>query len=150
MIPNRIAAEYLNILNELTTMLGKSGTVITVLRYDMQLNGNYKQVLRRVRKSVDNRIVVVGSSETMPEFLNQAQQVGIINEDYKYIIGNLDFHSFDLEEYKYSEANITGLRLFSPEKMAVKELLMKLGYPTDQDEFRNGMHYLLCFKIEGI
>ncbi|KAH8292071.1 hypothetical protein KR054_004432 [Drosophila jambulina] len=132
------SAEYLNILNELTTMFGMNGPVVTVLRYDMQLNGNYKQVLRRVRKSVDNRIVVVGSSETMPEFLNQAQQVGIINEDYKYIIGNLDFHSFDLEEYKYSEANITGLRLFSPEKLAVKELLMKLGYPTDQDEFRNG------------
>ncbi|XP_043065157.1 uncharacterized protein LOC108093341 [Drosophila ficusphila] len=132
------SADYLNILNELTTLFKTNGPVVTVLRYDMELNGNYKPVLRRVRKSMDNRIVVVGSSETMPEFLNQAQQVGIINEDYNYIIGNLDFHSFDLEEYKYSEANITGLRLFSPEKMAVKELLMKLGYPTDQDEFRNG------------
>ncbi|KAH8381769.1 hypothetical protein KR009_000049 [Drosophila setifemur] len=132
------SAEYLNILQEMSKMFGMNGPVITVLRYDMQMNGNYKQVLRRVRKSVDNRIVVVGSSETMPEFLNQAQQVGIINEDYKYIIGNLDFHSFDLEEYKYSEANITALRMFSPEKMAVKELLTKMGFPTDQDEFRNG------------
>ncbi|KRF99742.1 uncharacterized protein Dwil_GK22709 [Drosophila willistoni] len=132
------SADYLNILNELTTLFGMNGPVITVLRYDMQLDGNYKQILRRVRKSSDNQIVVVGSSDTMPDFLNQAQQVGIFTEDYNYIIGNLDFHSFDLEEYKYSEANITAFRLFSPEKMAIKELLTKLGYSNDQDEFRNG------------
>lgn len=48
-----------------------NGPIVTVLRYDMQLNGNYKPILRRVRKSLDNRIVVVGSTETMPEFLNQ-------------------------------------------------------------------------------
>ncbi|XP_017844827.1 glutamate receptor ionotropic, kainate 2 [Drosophila busckii] len=132
------SAEYLSILNELNNLFGTNGPVVTVLRYDMQLNGNYKPVLRRVRKSKDNRIVVVGSTETIPEFLNQAQQVGIINEDYSYIIGNLDFHSFDLEEYKYSEANITSLRLFSPDRMAVKEVLQKLGYNVDQEEFRNG------------
>ncbi|XP_034489026.1 glutamate receptor ionotropic, kainate 2 [Drosophila innubila] len=132
------SAEYLSILNELNSLFGINGPIVTVLRYDMELNGNYKPVLRRVRKSQDNRIVVVGSTETMPEFLNQAQQVGIINEDYSYIIGNLDFHSFDLEEYKYSEANITSLRLFSPEKMAVKELMQKVGYNIEQDEHRNG------------
>lgn len=48
-----------------------NGPIVTVLRYDMDLNGNYKPILRRVRKSLDNRIVVVGSTETMPEFLNQ-------------------------------------------------------------------------------
>jgi len=48
-----------------------NGPIVTVLRYDMQLNGNYKTILRRIRKSLDNRIVVVGSTETMPEFLNQ-------------------------------------------------------------------------------
>ncbi|EDW67686.1 uncharacterized protein Dvir_GJ24289 [Drosophila virilis] len=132
------SAEYLSILNELNSLFGMNGPIVTVLRYDMQLNGNYKPVLRRVRKSIDNRIVVVGSTETVPEFLNQAQQVGIINEDYSYIIGNLDFHAFDLEEYKYSEANITSLRMFSPEKMAVKELMQKMGYNNDPDDFRNG------------
>ncbi|KAH8409835.1 hypothetical protein KR222_009321, partial [Zaprionus bogoriensis] len=132
------SAEYLSILNELNSLFGMNGPIVTVLRYDMQLNGNYKPILRRVRKSQDNRIVVVGSTDTIPEFLNQAQQVGIINEDYNFIIGNLDFHSFDLEEYKYSEANITSLRLFSPEKMAVKELLEKIGYGNEQEDFRNG------------
>lgn len=67
------SAEYLNILNTLMTQYGANGPVITVLRYDLNLNGNYKTVLRKVRKSVDNRIVVVGSTETMPEFLKQVR-----------------------------------------------------------------------------
>ncbi|XP_037891865.1 glutamate receptor ionotropic, kainate 2-like isoform X1 [Glossina fuscipes] len=132
------STEYLNILNTIMALYGPNGPIITVLRYDINLNGNFKSVLRRIRKSIDNYIVVVGSSETMPEFLRQAQQVGIINEDYKYIIGNLDFHSFDLDEYKYSEANITSLRMFSPEKLRVKELMLKLGYMYALDEFQNG------------
>lgn len=58
-------------MNELNSLFGMNGPIVTVLRYDMDLNGNYKPILRRVRKSLDNRIVVVGSTETMPEFLNQ-------------------------------------------------------------------------------
>lgn len=65
------SAEYLNILNVLMAQYGANGPVITVLRYDLNLNGNYKTVLRKVRKSVDNRVVVVGATETMPEFLKQ-------------------------------------------------------------------------------
>lgn len=68
------SAEYLSILNELNSLFGMNGPIVTVLRYDMQLNGNYKPILRRVRKSLDNRIVVVGSTETMPEFLNQVKR----------------------------------------------------------------------------
>lgn len=67
------SAEYLNILNGLMTQYGSNGPVITVLRYDLNLNGNYKTVLRKVRKSVDNRIVVVGSTETMAEFFKQVE-----------------------------------------------------------------------------
>lgn len=63
----------------------------------------------------------------------QAQQVGIMNEDYTYIIGNLDFHTFDLEEYKYSEANITGFRLFSTEKPEIQNLMLELDF-IDQIE----------------
>ncbi|XP_037952782.1 glutamate receptor ionotropic, kainate 2-like [Teleopsis dalmanni] len=74
----------------------------------------------------------------MEEFLKQAQQVGIINESYNYIIGNLDFHSFDLEEYKYSEANITSFRMFSPEQPNMQNLLNSIDYTDVEEIFRNG------------
>ncbi|XP_054091991.1 glutamate receptor ionotropic, kainate 2 isoform X3 [Zeugodacus cucurbitae] len=132
------SVEYLNILNGLQSLYGNNSTTITVLRYDIEMNNNYKSVLRRVKKSGDNCIVVTGSSDTMPEFLKQAQQVGIINKDYKYIIANLDFHAFDLEEYKYTEANITSFRLFSPEQKAVQEILEKMGQKSSSENLRNG------------
>ena len=81
----------------------------------------------------------------MPLFL-QAQQVGIINEDYRYIVVNLDFHSFDLEEFKYSEANITSFRMFSPEKPQVKELMENLGYTFMDEGFQNGLFIQILKK----
>lgn len=74
-----------------------------------------------------------------------------MNEDYKYIIGNLDFHTFDLEEYKYSEANITGMRMFSAEQSEVRNLMLNLGYfdeTTENEIIRNGKIFnLLCIEI---
>ncbi|XP_017471392.1 PREDICTED: glutamate receptor ionotropic, kainate 2 [Rhagoletis zephyria] len=132
------SVEYLDILNGILAFYGNNGPTITVLRYDMELNGNYKTGLMRVRKSGDSRIVVAGSSDTMPEFLRQAQQVGIINEDYKYIIANLDFQAFDLDQFKYTEANITSFRVFSPEQYAVQEIMEKMGYDSTPENLRNG------------
>ncbi|EDW96161.1 uncharacterized protein Dyak_GE25051 [Drosophila yakuba] len=128
------SAEYLNILDHLMTRYGTKGPVIKVMRYDLNLNGNYKSVLRRIRKSEDSRIVVVGSTGGVAELLRQAQQVGIMNEDYTYIIGNLNLHTFDLEEYKYSEANITGIRMFSPDQEEVRDLMEKLHQELGESE----------------
>lgn len=47
------------------------GPVINVLRYDLNLNGNFKAILRRVRKSEDGHIVVVGSTPSVAELLRQ-------------------------------------------------------------------------------
>lgn len=132
-----LAAEYLTILDHLMTLYGIKGPVIKVMRYDLNLNGNYKAVLRRVRKSEDNRIVVVGSTEGVAELLRQAQQVGIMNEDYTYLVGNLDLHTYELEEYKYSEANITGIRMFDPDKKEVRDLIETLQHELGESEPTN-------------
>lgn len=46
----------------------------------------------------------------------------------------MDFHTFDLEEYKYSEANITGFRLFSAEQPEVQNLMLGLGFIDDIEQ----------------
>ena len=70
-IDNIIVADFLHILNGLMDYYIAGGPVISVMRCDLQLNGNYKAVLRRVRKSVDSRIVVVGSTASVAELLKQ-------------------------------------------------------------------------------
>lgn len=89
----------------------------------------------------------------------QAQQIGIFTEDFKFIFANLDFHSFDLEEFKYSEANITSFRMFSPENPQVKEIMQRMGYYKDfaneedprlqkyeKEKVQNGMFNEICHK----
>ncbi|XP_034489043.1 glutamate receptor ionotropic, kainate 2, partial [Drosophila innubila] len=128
------SSEYLTILDHLVTLYGTKSPVIKVMRYDLNLNGNYKSVLRRIRKSEDSRIVVVGSTEGVAELLRQAQQVGIMNEDYTYLVGNLDLHTYELEEYKYSEVNITGIRMFDPDKKEVRDLIDTLNHELGEIE----------------
>lgn len=128
------SSEYLTILDHLVTLYGTKSPVIKVMRYDLNLNGNYKSVLRRIRKSDDSRIVVVGSTEGVAEYLRQAQQVGIMNEDYTYLVGNLDLHTYEMEEYKYSEVNITGIRMFDPDKKEVRDLIDTLNHELGESE----------------
>ncbi|XP_017849652.1 glutamate receptor ionotropic, kainate 2 isoform X2 [Drosophila busckii] len=129
------SAEYLVTVNELLRMYGTAGPTITLRRYDLDLNGNYRNVLRRIRNAEDDSFVVVGSLETLPELFKQAQQVGLLTSDYRYIIANLDWHTMDLEPYQHADVNITGLRLVSPESEQVLEVAKALY--ESEEPFQN-------------
>ncbi|KAH8358943.1 hypothetical protein KR093_003431, partial [Drosophila rubida] len=129
------SGEYLTTVNELLQMYGTTGPAITLRRYDLDLNGNYRNVLRRIRNAEDDSFVVVGSMETLPEFFKQAQQVGLLTSDYRYIIGNLDWHTMDLEPYQHADANITGLRIVSPQSEQVLEVAKALF--ASEEPFQN-------------
>ncbi|XP_055907336.1 glutamate receptor ionotropic, kainate 2-like isoform X2 [Eupeodes corollae] len=128
--------EYLSIVNELLKLYGTNGPVVTLRRYELDINGDYRNVLRRVKKSDDFSIVVVGSIETLPELLSQLLQVGIMNDEYRYVIGNLDLQTIDLEPYQYGDVNITGFRLVSPENQRVMEILKSLD-GNEEASFQN-------------
>lgn len=49
------------------------------------------------------------SSENLNEILDQAQQVGLMMNDYSYIILNLDFQTIDIGSLQFSNTNITGV-----------------------------------------
>lgn len=55
---------------------------------------------------------------------------------YRYIIGNLDFQTIDLEPYQHGDTNITGIRLVSPEAENVQEVA-KVLYESEEP-FQNG------------
>ncbi|XP_030558727.1 glutamate receptor ionotropic, kainate 2 isoform X1 [Drosophila novamexicana] len=129
------SGEYLVTVNELLQMYGTAGPTITLRRYDLDLNGNYRNVLRRIRNSEDDSFVVVGSMETLPELFKQAQQTGLLTSDYRYIIGNLDWHTMDLEPYQHADSNITGLRFVSPENGQVLEVAKALY--ESEEPFQN-------------
>lgn len=44
----------------------------------------------------------------LSQFLQQAQQIGIMSDDHSYIIMNPDLQTIDIEPYKHGGSNITG------------------------------------------
>ena len=102
-------------LSELLEMYDPKGYTITVRQLDLNTTAGYYPVLRRVKLSEDNNFILACSIESLPEILKQAQQVGILVDHYQVIITSLDLHIIDLEPYRYSGVNITGIRLYDPE-----------------------------------
>uniref|UniRef100_A0A1B0AWL5 Ionotropic glutamate receptor C-terminal domain-containing protein n=1 Tax=Glossina palpalis gambiensis TaxID=67801 RepID=A0A1B0AWL5_9MUSC len=137
--------EYLPVVNDLLQMYGPAGPTIVVRRYELDLNGDYRNVLRRIRNSGETSFIVVGSIETLPELLKQAQQVGLMTGAYRYIISDLDLQTLDLEPYQHSDANITGIRLISPENELVLEVAKALY--EEEDPYVNGK-FIVTDKIK--
>ncbi|XP_022900361.2 glutamate receptor ionotropic, kainate 2-like [Onthophagus taurus] len=76
---------------------------------------NYRASLKEVWKSDHINFVLDCRIDNLETILEQAQQIGLITKTYSFIITNLDFHTIDLEPFKYSEAKITGVRMLNPE-----------------------------------
>lgn len=95
----------------------------------------------------ERQIVLDCSVETLVTILKQAQQVGLITSTYSFFVTSLvsatritsfdinldsslkqDLHTVDLEDYKYSGTNITGLRLVDINK--IKGANLTKGYST--------------------
>lgn len=101
---------------------------VTVRRINSGLtDNNYRSVLRRVRLSEDRHIVLECSVDTLPEVLKQAQQVGLLTDQHQFIITSLDMHTIDLEPFQYSGANITGIRMVSPDNPVVARVAQTLA-----------------------
>lgn len=132
------SGDYLGIVTELISLYADGGPVMNIRKYDLQINDNFRSILRKIRKSEDNCVLIIGSAQSTYTVLKQAQEVGILTEAYKYIIGNLDFQSIDFDSFRYSEANITGIRMFSPENEKVQELI---SYLFEEEELQGNGKY---------
>lgn len=83
-------------------------TFKTVLR-QLDKNGDYKPVLKELKKSGASYFIVDCSIDILKDVLIQIQQIGLMNEKYSFFVINLDLHTLDLVSFQYSDANITGV-----------------------------------------
>ncbi|KAJ9588777.1 hypothetical protein L9F63_017936 [Diploptera punctata] len=130
-------------LNNLIRMYEKYGLndkknehTITIRQLDPLQN--HRQILREIKRSGDNNIVLDCSVEFLPEVLKQAQQVGLMTSEQNFIITSMDLHTIDIEPYQYGGTNVTGFRMVDPDsevvQMAVRrwqDLEMKRGKALD-------------------
>ncbi|XP_057367560.1 glutamate receptor ionotropic, kainate 2-like [Daphnia carinata] len=83
---------------------------------------NFRPFLKEIHTKGERHIMLDCSAETLAIVLKQAQQVGLITSSYSFFITSLDLHTLDLEDYKYSGTNITGLRLVDLNKIKAANL----------------------------
>ncbi|XP_069972392.1 glutamate receptor ionotropic, kainate 2-like isoform X1 [Penaeus vannamei] len=96
------------------TLLREGSFSVTV----RQLEGeDFRPLLKEIRRAQQKRIVLDVHSSLIYTVLKQAAQIGLMGEYYNYFITSLDFNQVDLEEFKYSGTNITGIQLIDPKKL---------------------------------
>ena len=83
----------------------------------------YRDVLREVHKSKSFMLVLDCSKDVIEEVLTQAQQIGMVSEDYYYLLTSLDAHTVDLSSFKYGGTNFTAFRMIDTNKMEVKSVI---------------------------
>ncbi|XP_046984816.1 glutamate receptor ionotropic, kainate 2-like isoform X1 [Schistocerca americana] len=96
-------------LSYVLKMYGPKDFTVTVRH--LNDSSNYRHVLRRVKRSGEINFILDCSIETLPEIMKQAQQVGLMTDEYNFIITTMDVHTIDLEPYQHGGTNITGFQL---------------------------------------
>nr|XP_022295209.1 glutamate receptor ionotropic, kainate 2-like [Crassostrea virginica] len=83
------------------------------------------------------RVVLDCKTSSIVPILQKALQCNALTENFHYFLTNLDLHMVDLELFKYSGANITGVSLIDINSRAVAEVKSKLSssFPDNRDQY---------------
>uniref|UniRef100_A0A4D5R939 Glutamate receptor ionotropic, kainate 2 n=1 Tax=Scolopendra viridis TaxID=118503 RepID=A0A4D5R939_SCOVI len=87
---------------------------ITFTSIQLDPKGDYKPQLKYIKELGNNKILLDCSMKKVVDFLNQANEVMMINEFYDYFIVNLDFYGLDLRHFINKAVNISGFRIVNP------------------------------------
>ena len=83
---------------------------ITLRQLDL-VTDDYRPLLKELKKSGETRIVLDCDFEKVQDILRQADEIGLVNDYYAYLITNLDVERLELAPYKYNNVNVTGYRI---------------------------------------
>lgn len=97
-----------------------TGYTVTIRRL---IGPNYRNILRAVKLSGEENIIIDCSIEILTSVLEQSLQVGLLSEKFNLIITSLDLQTINYEPFQYSGMNITVLRLIDPDSLAVQSII---------------------------
>ncbi|CAH0553020.1 unnamed protein product [Brassicogethes aeneus] len=87
---------------------------VLIRKLETDINGSYHISLMNAKKTGETNFIIECSINVLDSVLKQAQQVGMMTDNYHFIIANLDMHTIDISPYQYAGTNITGLRIVNP------------------------------------
>ena len=96
---------------EKTANIGPLDQFRLVVKQLKKTENGYRDILKEVYLSESNLIVLDCERKILEDVLKQCQQVGLISQDYYFLLTSLDGHTVDLEDFKYGGTNITAFRM---------------------------------------
>ncbi|XP_055345947.1 glutamate receptor ionotropic, kainate 3-like isoform X2 [Paramacrobiotus metropolitanus] len=75
------------------------------------IGSDYRSVLRELRNSGENRIILDCATSSLARILRHAQQLKLLTRDYQYLLTTLDIHTINLSSFVYDHAKITSFQL---------------------------------------
>ena len=85
-------------------------------------------MLKEMKKMIERNIVLDCSPENVALVLEQARQVGLLSLAYSYLITTPNVHMVNMEPFKFSGANITGIQLVEPHRSQVVDIVADWVY----------------------
>ncbi|XP_059097644.1 glutamate receptor ionotropic, kainate 2-like isoform X2 [Tigriopus californicus] len=104
---------------------GNSFRIITKKLIHHEIKG-YREILREVYASKATNIILDCERESIPEILKQAQQVGLVSEEYFYLVTSLDAHTINMEDFKHGGTNFTAFRLVDANEPEVQNVISSI------------------------
>ncbi|XP_064086754.1 glutamate receptor ionotropic, kainate 2-like isoform X3 [Macrobrachium nipponense] len=108
-------------LVRLQSLLQEKAFSITIRQ--LTSDGDYRPLLKSIKRSGETCILLDVAQETIYTVLKQAAQIGLMTDYYNYFITSLDFNLIDIEDFRYSNTNITSIQLISPKDPQVQQIV---------------------------
>ncbi|KAL9925587.1 glutamate receptor ionotropic, kainate 2 isoform X1 [Glossina fuscipes] len=84
---------------------------------------DYKPMLKSIKMSTDNCLILHCSTEKIVEVLKQAKELKMLGEYQSIFIPNLDTHTIDMPDILTVGANISTVRIMDPTDFHVKNIV---------------------------
>ena len=112
---------------EKTANIGPLDQFRLVVKQLKKTENGYRDILKEVYLSESNLILLDCERKILEEVLKQCQQVGLISQDYYFLLTSLDGHTVDLEDFKYGGTNITAFRMVNMDTPETQNIIYSIA-----------------------
>ncbi|KAL3269201.1 hypothetical protein HHI36_008283 [Cryptolaemus montrouzieri] len=97
-------------------------TISTITLKSLGRGPDYRTVLKGVKDSRENNIILSCGLDTAMKVLDQAGPIGLLEKYYNYFLTSLDAHTMDFESLNLN-ANITTIRIINTESEDINQIV---------------------------
>lgn len=123
---------------------------VTIRKLETFSQNSYITMFKDLKDKNEYHIVVDCDVMKVKKLLHEALKVNMLSEYYHFHFTTLDLGLVDLEDYKYSGANITAMRLIDPDRTHVVEFMTDISQTRSIGDQKPSFTGKLQIKTESV